>query len=75
MTCTVRGIVREWLIEHGYDGLYCEECACANDDLFPCGDTPDDCEAGYVMECPNPHECEFGDEEHWHIGPGKEEQQ
>lgn len=35
----VASIVRAWLKEHGYDGLYSpsEECGCGVDDLFPCG--------------------------------------
>lgn len=67
---TVSDIVRDWLLSHGYDGLFSNEgeCACLANDLFPCGYTPRDCEAGYKMPCPNPDECEYGPEDHWHIG-------
>ena len=32
-------IVREWLIDRGYDGLVSDrcECGCSVDDLMPCG--------------------------------------
>jgi hypothetical protein len=37
----VKEIVRQWLKEHGYDGLYStaydeDGCGCELDDLFPC---------------------------------------
>lgn len=45
-------IIHDWLKEHGYDGLYCddaggEECGCELADLFPCGQIPESCVAGY----------------------------
>ena len=44
----VREIVINWLQEHGYDGLYCEDCGCGVDDLAPCAELPMfDCNAGY----------------------------
>lgn len=34
---TVVGMVREWLEQHGYDGLCNDEpCGCGLEDLFPC---------------------------------------
>lgn len=47
----IREIVRRFLIEKEYDGLYNAEsecCGCNKDDLMPC-DEPEiyDCEAGY----------------------------
>ena len=41
----VREIVKQWLEEHGCDGL-CDpdaECGCGIDDLNPCGGVCDDC--------------------------------
>jgi len=39
---TVRKIVREWLEQHGYDGLWSDlgsdGCGCGIDDLFACGE-------------------------------------
>jgi len=36
---TVEEIVKEWLVNHGYDGLCSpdESCGCGVDDLMPCG--------------------------------------
>ena len=46
----VREIVKQWLQEHGYDGLVNEErclVGCLLDDLIPCGFRCDDCQPGY----------------------------
>ena len=40
-------IVGAYLDEHGYDGLYCDECACEKGDLAPCGQIGLDCMPGY----------------------------
>ena len=59
---TVEDIVRAYLEEHGYDGLYNEdaECACLASDLFPCCGEPDHCEAGYRCDCDGTREgCEI----------------
>ena len=62
----VREIIKTYLVEHGYDGLYAEECGCALDDLIPCGDYAGDCQPGYKVRC----DCE----EHngWHVGPERD---
>jgi len=48
---TVLEIVRQWLEEHGYDGLYTSNCGCPIDDLAPCaaedGERFLNCRAGY----------------------------
>lgn len=46
----VRKIVREWLEEHGYDGLFCEDCGCKNDDLIPCDMPSHHCRPGQFQE-------------------------
>lgn len=58
---TVLKIVREYLAEHGYDGLYCGgECACLVGDLEPCSKIGADCTAGYRVR------CDCGDHD-WHV--------
>jgi hypothetical protein len=62
----VRGIVKEYLTAHGYDGLFCEgECGCLLDDLAPCGQAFDGCEPGYKRP------CDCGDHD-YHIAKDKE---
>lgn len=40
-------MIKDWLKTHGYDGLvYVDlECGCHVDDLIPCGEVGEDCEA------------------------------
>jgi len=42
-------IVKEYLIQNGYDGLYntAGECACLIEDLAPCSESCSDCELDY----------------------------
>lgn len=57
----VREIVKEWLKQHGYDGLYntSGECACIIDDLFPCfSETTCFCKPGYYIPCPGSDGCD-----------------
>ncbi len=71
---TVKKIVRNWLVEHGYHGLYDPggDCDCQECDLFPCS------HAGYLEEDDSddwPGRCKPGYEhitEHgWVIKPDK----
>jgi len=56
-------IVKKYLEENGYDGLYYPgECACENDDLAPCGEDISKCDAGY-----------FTADREFYIGPIKQE--
>ncbi len=70
---TVNEIVRSWLVDNGYDGLFCSDmpCACEADDLAPCGEMHGTwCEPGYKHPCDGRgEECE-GDCG-WHMGPSK----
>jgi hypothetical protein len=62
----LREIVAEYLIKNGYDGLFSDsECACKNEDLFPCDNPAYDCQAGYLTPC----DCGGHD---WHISETKE---
>lgn len=62
---TVFEIVAEYLKANGYDGLICEDshCGCGLDDLMPCGELYDDCQAAHAIECteacPDRVACEF----------------
>jgi hypothetical protein len=50
---TVKGILMEYLKEHGFDGLLNTfmECGCGIEDLFPCECPSDKCEPAYKWEC------------------------
>jgi hypothetical protein len=62
MRPTIKVIISDYLREHGYDGLYDDygECGCEVDDLFPCGNVPEDCRAGYKrLGCTCGGGCDF----------------
>lgn len=65
----VRGIVFDWLTEHGYDGLANPdaECGCLLSDLAPCGGMLDECRPGRkiaVDKC----RCDLDPVGHdWHV--------
>jgi len=49
---TVKEIVELYLKSNGYDGLFNPgECGCLINDLVPCGQISEDCEAGYKGPC------------------------
>jgi len=48
---SVKEIVAAYLREHGYDGLYFDECGCRVDDLMPCGECCSRCLPGYLVRC------------------------
>jgi hypothetical protein len=64
----VKQIVKQYLTENGYDGLYWYACGCRKGDLFPCDANPDRCKPGYIKWVKD----EFGNKE-WTIVPKKEE--
>jgi len=47
----VKEIVRQYLIEHGYDGLY-SDCGCSLEDLMCCEMPGTDCKPGYKVDDP-----------------------
>lgn len=67
---TIAEVLKEWLLEHGYDGLFNSdgECACTLGDLGPCESWPEGCEPGYIATCP-----ETCGEHDWHIQREKPE--
>jgi len=47
---TVKEIVAEYLKQNGFGGLHGEcDCGCFLDDLIPCGEGCDTCEAAYAI--------------------------
>ena len=65
----VHDIVKQYLDNNGYDGLYMDgECACRKDDLAPCGNIDASCEPGYYMT--EPRDADSGG--FW-IGPVKQD--
>jgi len=56
---TVFEIVKQYLEEHGYDGLCSDFCGCELDDLAPCGNMADDCYAAYKGPCICGEGCDF----------------
>ena len=66
----VTDIVKGWLIERGYDGLYREDCGCALEDLMIC-DGNAECEPGHKIPC-DPETCPVNGDCPFHIGPREE---
>jgi hypothetical protein len=62
----VKEIINVYLRDFGFDGLWNPdgECACVINDLSPCGDMCEKCEAGYR------HKCNCGEHD-YHIGREK----
>ena len=48
---TVRDIIEDYLIEHGYEGLQYDECGCTLDEIFMCASDCSDCNPAYVFRC------------------------
>ncbi len=71
---TVLDIVKSYLKENGYDGLYNPDalCACLRDDLAPCEDYTMGCAPGYKKPC-QPDTCPIDGECEWHIEGTAEE--
>jgi len=63
---TVKEIVKEYLIKNGYDGLYDRECGCRIDDLMPCVEGFEGCQAGYLVD-----DIYGNDDADFFIGPKK----
>ena len=60
-------VIGAWIKEHGYDGLYSDECGCLAEDLCPCacGSNLSDCRLGYNY---GPRETDDGHADFW-VGP------
>lgn len=66
-TLNCADIITKYLTDNGYDGLYCNECCCVIDNLFPCCTDITLCKAGHLLPCPGPGCDNFG-VAHIHIG-------
>jgi len=68
---TVKEIIENYLVCHGFTGLVAErrECACEITDLAPCdNEFPGDCEPGYKVSCTEDCDHEPGYEPgNWHV--------
>lgn len=65
---TVIEIIKKYLTDNKYDGLYdgsCGCCGCGLSDLFSCGIVSHSCEPGYKKP------CDCGDHD-FHIGAEKQ---
>lgn len=63
---TVQKIVKEWLIDNEFTGLWCEECGCELNDLMPCSGWDEyisKCQAGYKVFCST--DCETCHRNEW----------
>ena len=58
---TIKEIIKQYLEEHGYDGLYscCVDCACSLDELFGCEYPQPDCTPGYMIPAPKDSGCKY----------------
>ena len=59
---TITEILKDWLLIHGYDGLFFTgECGCLNENLAPCGNPNLRCEAGYKTSSLHEHPENYGE--------------
>jgi hypothetical protein len=65
-------IVKEYLIDNGYDGLYhpIETCGCVLREIAPCEGCVFECRPGYKIKTPVDHD-QYGETE-WIISPAKQ---
>ncbi len=56
MTYEVKEIVKEWLEENGFDGLWYTNCGCFTGDLMPCSSFSGHCQGGYTVKVGNEKE-------------------
>ena len=75
----LKTLVADWLVSHGYDGLFnCDDakCACRLSDLMPCDEPGSDCAPGYWAPCPGPTEDGFCEGDcRFHIVPERKAMQ
>ena len=55
---TVKEIIKKYLKDNGFDGLfYPAECSCIVDDLMSCDSNCESCVPGYIIKC-NHENCD-----------------
>ena len=54
-------IIKQYLKEKGYDGLYSDigECACTIEEVENCGCIGEECMPGYLQECEEGNEYDY----------------
>jgi hypothetical protein len=57
MTCI--DIIRQYLRDHGYDGLAGEDCGCAIDDLAPCDEGCNHCNPAFAFRAKDLKDGEY----------------
>jgi hypothetical protein len=62
----VEQILKKWLKDNGYDGLYCSGCGCSINDLAPCGMI-------YIMDCHPGYKGPGNSQEGWDFTIGPED--
>lgn len=68
-------IVREYLIQHGYDGLCDDDCGCEIDDLAPVLPRIRRVVCAWLQDTPcDPEECPFDGDCDFHISELKPEE-
>ncbi len=70
----VRDIIKKWLKDNGYDGLYSSDysCGCSLENFISCDESwVLNCQPGYKVPCEGSDHCQPGECE-FHIGPKKE---
>lgn len=70
---TVKEIVKKYLEDNGYDGLYGSGCGCEISDLMPCNEYVIECQAGYKVKPTkdNYEEYNESDDPDWIIVPNR----
>ena len=64
MNPDLKEMIKTYLTERSYDGLYCDNgeipgCGCELEDLIPCGEIRMGCKAGYKRPCDCDEDCGF----------------
>jgi hypothetical protein len=62
-------IIKSYLVENGFEGLFCDNCGCDLDDLMPCDSVCSECTPGYQVMVPDDIKCDYN----WYICKNKDD--